>query len=110
LGTGRYAVARSCPHGRRTRARPPPRRLRRPPARRRNPPGPEGGGLILASLIIVAAVANLNLSVANVALPSIGAAFDASQTPLDLVAVGYSLGLAASVLWLGALGDRTAAS
>ena len=25
---------------------------------------------------------------------------------LDLVAVGYSLGLAASVLWFGALGDR----
>ncbi len=58
------------------------------------------------SLILVAAVANLNLSVANVALPSIGAAFDASQTSLDLVAVGYSLGLAASVLWLGAIGDR----
>ena len=67
---------------------------------------PEGGGLILASLIIVAAVANLNLSVANVALPSIGLAFTASQTSLDLVAVGYSLGLAASVLWLGAIGDR----
>ena len=68
--------------------------------------GPENGRLILLSLIIVAAVANLNLSVANVALPSIGAAFDASQTALDLVAVGYSLGLAASVLWLGAIGDR----
>src|SRR5262245_1881455 len=68
--------------------------------------GAEQGGLVLASLIIVAAVANLNLSVANVALPSIGAAFDASQTSLDLVAVGYSLGLAASVLWLGAVGDR----
>ena len=54
----------------------------------------------------MAAVANLNLSVANVALPSIGRAFDASQTSLNLVAVGYSLGLAASVLWLGALGDR----
>jgi MFS transporter, DHA2 family, multidrug resistance protein len=67
---------------------------------------PAGGGLILASLIIVAAVANLNLSVANVALPSIGLAFTASQTSLDLVAVGYSLGLAASVLWLGAIGDR----
>jgi DHA2 family multidrug resistance protein-like MFS transporter len=67
---------------------------------------PEGGQLILLSLILVAAVANLNLSVANVALPSIGAAFDASQTSLDLVAVGYSLGLAASVLWLGAIGDR----
>src|SRR5262245_36882936 len=67
---------------------------------------PERQGLVLASLIIVAAVANLNLSVANVALPDIGKAFDASQTALDLVAVGYSLGLAASVLWLGALGDR----
>jgi len=68
--------------------------------------GPERGGIILTSLILVAAVANLNLSVANVALPSIGRAFDASQTSLNLVAVGYSLGLAASVLWLGALGDR----
>jgi EmrB/QacA subfamily drug resistance transporter len=62
--------------------------------------------LVLASLILVAAVANLNLSVANVALPDIGKSFDASQTMLDLIAVGYSLGLAASVLWFGALGDR----
>src|SRR5436190_12067547 len=68
--------------------------------------GPENGQLVLLSLILVAAVANLNLSVANVALPDIGNAFDASQTALDLVAVGYSLGLAASVLWLGALGDH----
>ena len=59
-----------------------------------------------ASLILVAAVANLNLSVANVALPSIGEAFDSSQVTLNLIAVGYSLGLAASVLYLGALGDR----
>jgi DHA2 family multidrug resistance protein-like MFS transporter len=41
-----------------------------------------------------------------VALPDIDLAFDASQTELNLVAVAYSLGLAASVLWLGALGDR----
>src|SRR2546421_5688967 len=68
--------------------------------------GPERGGIILTSLILAAAVANLNLAVANVALPEIGRAFDSSQTALDLVAVGYSLGLAASVLWLGALGDR----
>jgi EmrB/QacA subfamily drug resistance transporter len=68
--------------------------------------GPEKGGIVLAALILVAAVANLNLAVANVALPRIGQVFDASQTQLDLVAVGYSLGLAASVLWLGALGDR----
>jgi MFS transporter, DHA2 family, multidrug resistance protein len=70
---------------------------------------PGGAGparIVLLTLILVAAVANLNLSVANVALPSIGAAFDASQVELNFVAVGYSLGLAASVLWLGALGDR----
>ena len=67
---------------------------------------PPRAGLVLTSLILVAAVANLNLSVANVALPSIGRQFDSGQTTLDLIAVGYSLGLACSVLWLGALGDR----
>ena len=67
---------------------------------------PARAGIVLASLILVAAVANLNLAVANVALPSIGAAFDSSQTTLNLIAVGYSLGLAASVLYFGALGDR----
>ncbi len=68
--------------------------------------GPERAGLVLATLIIVAAVANLPLAMANVALPTIGAYFNASQTQLNLVAVAYSLGLACSVLWLGALGDR----
>lgn len=68
--------------------------------------GPARAGLVLTTLILVAAVANLNLAVANVALPSIATAFDASQLSLNLIAVGYSLGLAASVLYLGALGDR----
>jgi MFS transporter, DHA2 family, multidrug resistance protein len=67
---------------------------------------PPRAGLVLLALILVAAVANLNLAVANVALPSIGAAFDASQTSLNLIAVGYSLGLAATVLYFGAFGDR----
>jgi MFS transporter, DHA2 family, multidrug resistance protein len=67
---------------------------------------PQRAALVLGSLILVAAVANLNLAVANVALPSIGKAFDSGQTTLDLIAVGYSLGLAASVLYLGAVGDR----
>jgi len=67
---------------------------------------PRRQGLVLATLILVAAVANLNLSVANVALPDIGDALDASQTGLNLIAVGYSLGLATSVLYFGALGDR----
>ncbi len=67
---------------------------------------PAKAQLVLISLILVAAVANLNLSVANVALPDIGKHFNATQTSLDLIAVSYSLGLAASVLWLGALGDH----
>jgi MFS transporter, DHA2 family, multidrug resistance protein len=67
---------------------------------------PDRAGLVLTALILVAGVANLNLSVANVALPDIGKHFDSSQTTLDLIAVGYSLGLAATVLYLGALGDR----
>jgi MFS family permease len=67
---------------------------------------PERAGWVLASLIAVATVANLGLAVANVALPDIGDHFDASQTMLNLVAVAYSLGLACSVLYFGAVGDR----
>jgi len=68
--------------------------------------GPARASLVLLSLVLAASVANLNLAVANVALPTIGKAFDASQSQLNLIAVGYSLGLAASVLYLGAVGDR----
>lgn len=67
---------------------------------------PAAAALVLVALILGATVANLNLAVANVALPDIGLAFNASQTQLNLVAVSYSLGLAASVLYLGAIGDR----
>ena len=67
---------------------------------------PARAGLVLITLILAAGIANINLAVANVALPDIGKAFQASQTAVDLVAVGYSLGLAASVLYLGAVGDR----
>lgn len=67
---------------------------------------PQKAGLVLASLILGAFVCNVNLSVANVALPDIGKALDASQTSLTLVAVGCTLGLAMSVLYFGALGDR----
>ncbi|MAU80265.1 MFS transporter [Gordonia sp. Z-3] len=67
---------------------------------------PARAGRVLTALILVAGVANINLAVANVALPDIGEALDASSTQLNLIAVGYSLGLAASVLYFGALGDR----
>jgi EmrB/QacA subfamily drug resistance transporter len=67
---------------------------------------PGRAAAVLATLILVAGVANVNLSVANVALPDIADAFGASQTAINLVAVGFSLGLAATVLYLGAVGDR----
>ena len=67
---------------------------------------PRRSGLVLTALIGVAAVANLNLLVASVALPEIGRAFSSGQVALNLVAVGFSLGLAGSVLYLGAIGDR----
>jgi hypothetical protein len=40
---------------------------------------PARAGLVLVSLVLVAAVANLNLAVANVALPDIGESFDARK-------------------------------
>ena len=64
----------------------------------RQSPAPARAGLVLTTLILATGIANINLTVANVALPDIGKAFTASQTAVDLVAVGYSLGLAASVL------------
>lgn len=67
---------------------------------------PARSGLVLAALILAAGVANMNLSIANVALPDIGRDLGASQVGLNLVAVGFSLGLSISVLYLGALGDR----
>ena len=67
---------------------------------------PKRAGIVLTALILAAVVANLNLSVANVALPDIGKALDAGQTEINLIAVGCTLGLAMSVLYLGALGDR----
>ncbi len=70
------------------------------------PTVPDREWWVLVALISVAAVANLNLAVANVALPDIGEQFRASQTQLNLVSVGFSLGLAGTVLYLGAVGDR----
>lgn len=67
---------------------------------------PARAGLVLAALITSALVCNINLAVANVALPDIDKAFGASQIQLNLIAVGCTLGLAMSVLYFGAIGDR----
>ncbi|TAK71075.1 MAG: MFS transporter [Actinomycetota bacterium] len=67
---------------------------------------PAHAGLVLATLILGAVVANINLGIANVALPTIGRELQASQTQLTAVANAFSLGLACSVLYFGAIGDR----
>lgn len=70
------------------------------------PDRPPRGTFILLALITGAVVANINLAVANVALPTIGADLGASQNQLDAVAEAFALGLASTVLYLGAIGDR----
>lgn len=77
-----------------------------PPADAEGDGAPKKAGVVLTALILGALVCNINLAVANVALPDIGDAFGAGQTALNLVAVGCSLGLAMSVLYLGAVADR----
>ena len=76
------------------------------PSASENTAAPANAQRVLFTLIIVAAVANLPLAMANVALPSISKYFDASQVQLNLIAVAYSLGLACLVLWLGAHEER----
>ena len=57
---------------------------------------PPRAGAILTVLILGRGGGQHHLAIANVALPSIGAALDTSQAELNLVAVGFTLGLAAS--------------
>jgi len=75
------------------------------------PAGPGGSaparaGIILTTLIAGAIVANINTSISNVALPSIGRSLQATDTQLTGITDAYQLGIAATVLYLGAVGDR----
>jgi MFS family permease len=60
----------------------------------------------LLALVTGAIISNISLSVANVALPSIGRELNASQDQLTAVANAFALGLAATVLYFGAIADR----
>jgi len=66
---------------------------------------PRGRGL-LAAVVLGGAIAFLDSTVVNVALPSIGADLDASFAQLQWVVTGYTLTLAAFILVGGSLGDR----
>lgn len=67
---------------------------------------PAQAGIILVTLIAGAIVANINTSISNVALPSIGRGLAATDTQLTGITDAYQLGIAATVLYLGAVGDR----
>lgn len=61
---------------------------------------------MLLALVTGAIVANINLSIANVALPTIGDDLGATQDQLTQIANAFALGLASTVLYLGSIGDR----
>ncbi|WP_380164453.1 MFS transporter [Jannaschia sp. R86511] len=68
--------------------------------------GTARGRGLLAAVVLGGAIAFLDSTVVNVALPSIGADLDASFAQLQWVVTGYTLTLAAFILIGGSLGDR----
>ena len=64
------------------------------------------GRIALAATVGASAMASLDATVVNVALPHIGRDLDADVTALQWVLTGYLLGLASFILLAGALGDR----
>jgi MFS transporter, DHA2 family, multidrug resistance protein len=67
---------------------------------------PPKSAFVLLALVTGAIVSNISLSIANVALPSIGRDLSASQAELTQIANAFALGLASTVLYFGALADR----
>jgi EmrB/QacA subfamily drug resistance transporter len=61
---------------------------------------------VLLATVLASAMALLDATAVNVALPAIGADLDASLAGLQWSVTGYTLALAALVLLGGALGDR----
>ena len=64
------------------------------------------GRVALVATVAASAMASLDATVVNVALPHIGDEFDASVSALQWVLTGYLVALASLILLGGALGDR----
>ena len=64
------------------------------------------GRIALVATVGASGMAMLDATIVNVALPHIGADFDASVSALQWVLTGYLLALASLILLGGALGDR----
>ncbi len=84
----------------------PPRRGRRMPGTTAPARTPPRAAAVLTALVLTAAICNLTLAGATVALPQIATDFNASQTTLNLIALGTGLGMAMTVLYAGAIADR----
>ncbi|MGY2079941.1 MFS transporter [Modestobacter sp. SYSU DS0657] len=68
--------------------------------------GTPPGRWVLMATVLASAMAMLDATAVNVALPSIGAELGASLSGLQWTVTGYTLALAALILLGGALGDR----
>src|SRR5207244_9981130 len=68
--------------------------------------GSTTGKLALLATVGASAMASLDATIVNVALPHIGDDFHASVSALQWVLTGYLLTLASLILLGGALGDR----
>src|SRR4249919_577450 len=64
------------------------------------------GRVALVATVAASAMASLDATVVNVALPHIGEEFDATVSQLQWVLTGYLVALASLILLGGALGDR----
>ena len=73
-----------------------------------DPPAPEISAARTATLALALAtlLASLGTSIANIALPTLAAAFSAPFAQVQAVVVAYLAGLTVSVLIAGRLGDR----
>ena len=68
--------------------------------------GPSHPRLVIATTIMASSLAFIDSSVVNVALPAIGASFQANAAGLQWVVNAYLLPLSALLLLGGAAGDR----
>src|ERR1700736_768205 len=64
------------------------------------------GRVALVATVAASAMASLDATVVNVALPHIGEEFHASVSTMQWVLTGYLLALSSLILLGGALGDR----
>ncbi len=82
---------------------------RRPPSAQNFPPSKRAGVLTLAAMSLGFAVVQLDVTIVNTALDSIGAALGGGVAELQWVVNAYTMAFAAFILTAGALGDRIGA-